>query len=89
MDRRRASRIDDLIAANGPRRPAWDGVPKTFRMATLVVSRGRLLTAFEMTYYDRMAARGEATTSLDGGAFATPFFVNTRGRGILVTRLDP
>ena len=80
--------IDDIVAANGPRRPAWDGVPKTFRMATIVVSRGRLLTPWEMAYYDRQAARGEATSLLEDYDFASPFFVNTGGRGILRTRLD-
>jgi hypothetical protein len=39
-----------------------------------------------MSYFDLAAQRGEATTSFDG-QFTTPFFVNTRGRGILVTRI--
>jgi hypothetical protein len=59
----------------------------TFRVATVVVSRGRLLTPREMAYCDRMARRGEETASLDGG-YTTPFSVNTGGRGILVTRLQ-
>lgn len=79
--------ISDVIAANGVRRPAWSGTPVTFRLATIVVSRGRLLTAAEMSYYDAMARRGEATTSFDDG-LQTPFTVNTRGRGVLRTRLD-
>jgi hypothetical protein len=39
-----------------------------------------------MAYYDLVAQRGEATTTFDG-QYLTPFNVNTRGRGILVTRL--
>ncbi len=80
--------IDDIIATVGPRVPAWTGTPVTFRLATIVISRGRLLTPLEMRYYDQTARNGEATESRDGGVL-TPFSAMTRGRGILVTRLDP
>ena len=79
--------IDDVVAAVGPRVPAWDGTPVTFRAATIVVSRGRLLTPLEMAYYDRQARNGEATERGDEPVLM-PFYVATRGRGILVTRLD-
>lgn len=79
--------IDDVVAAAGPRVPAWDGTPVTFRAATIVVSRGRLLTPLEMAYYDRKARNGEATERGDDTVLM-PFHVATRGRGVLVTRLD-
>ena len=78
--------IRDIVVANGLRPTTYTGTPVTFHLATIVVSRGRLLTPTEMSYFDLAAQRGEATTSFDG-QFTTPFFVNTRGRGILVTRI--
>jgi hypothetical protein len=64
----------------------YTGTPITYRAVLVVVSRGRLLTAQEMAYYDLAAQRGEATSTFDG-KFLTPFNVNTRGRGILVAKL--
>lgn len=79
--------IDDLIATYGPREPAWDGAPVTFRLASLVVSRGRLLTPLEMTYFERGARNGEATERAND-EYDVPFAVATRGRGVLITKLD-
>jgi hypothetical protein len=84
--------IDQLIAADGQRAPAYGAAPTTFREVTVVLSTGRLLTAQEMAFFDHMAARGEARTPLryvSGFASGTsnPFFVATKGRGQLVTRL--
>ena len=78
--------IREIVVANGLRPLEYSGTPITYRAALVVVSRGRLLTAAEMAYYDLVAQRGEATTTFDG-QYLTPFNVNTRGRGILVTRL--
>jgi hypothetical protein len=78
--------IRDIVAANGLRPLEYSGTPIVYHDALVVVSRGRLLTPLEMTYFDLAAQRGEATTSFDN-QFLTPFFVNTRGRGILVTKL--
>lgn len=78
--------IRDIVSANGKRPTDYAGTPVTFHLAMIVVSRGRLLTAAEMSYFDDAARRGEATTSFDN-QFVTPFFVNTRGRGVLVTRI--
>jgi uncharacterized protein YjdB len=78
--------IRDIVAANGLRPLEYTGTPISYRATLVVVSRGRLLTPQEMAYYDLAAQRGEATISFDG-KFLTPFFVNTRGRGVLVTKL--
>jgi hypothetical protein len=78
--------IRDIVAANGLRTPGYGGTPVTFRLATVVVSRGRLLTPSEMTIFDLMAQRGEAMTRFDDG-YGAPFYVNTRGRAILVTSI--
>lgn len=78
--------IRDIVTANGLRPLEYTGTPITYRAVLVVVSRGRLLTAQEMAYYDLAAQRGEATSTFDG-KFLTPFNVNTRGRGILVTKL--
>jgi hypothetical protein len=78
--------IRDIVTANGLRPLEYTGTPITYRAALVIVSRGRLLTPQEMGYYDLAAQRGEATTSFDG-QYLTPFNVNTRGRGVLVTKL--
>jgi hypothetical protein len=78
--------IRDIVTANGLRPLEYTGTPITYRAVLVVVSRGRLLTPQEMAYYDLAAQRGEATSTFDG-KYLTPFSVNTRGRGILVTKL--
>lgn len=85
--------IDDVIAANGARTPDSNSAQKSFRIATVVISRDRLLTDDEMTVLEYFAARGEATTSLpytSGLARGTtkPFFVATRGIGHIDFRLS-
>ncbi len=82
--------IDDLIARVGARNPAYPSAPTTFRIGTIVLSAGRLLTADEMAYFDHLAARGEATTPLQyssGLARGTtkPFYLATKQRGRLET----
>ena len=88
-------RIADVIAADGPRVPAAGTAQKRFRLATLVLSSGRLLTPPEMAYFDHMAARGEARTELGydsgfvRGATTKPFFLATGRRATLSTTLAP
>ncbi|HUQ81873.1 MAG TPA: Ig-like domain-containing protein [Gemmatimonadaceae bacterium] len=82
--------IDSLVNRFGARDPAYPAAPSSFRVGTIVLSAGRLLSADEMAYFDHMAARGEATTPLtytSGLARGTtkPFYVATRQRGRLVT----
>jgi hypothetical protein len=84
--------IDQLIASDGERVPAFGAAPTVFREVAVVLSTGRLLTAQEMAFFDHLAARGEARAPLhyvSGFASGTsnPFFVATKGRGQLITTL--
>lgn len=87
-------RIGDIVAADGPRVPATAAAQKSFRLATLVLSSGRLLTPSEMAFFDHMAARGQAKTELayDGGfvrSTTKPFYLATGKRATLATTLAP
>jgi len=84
--------INDVIAAAGPRVPAYGQAQTSFNVGTIVLSYGRLLTREEMAYFDFMAARGEATTPVHytvGLASGTtlPFVLATNGRGRLSTTI--
>ncbi len=84
--------IADLVAAQGAREPAYGRAPTTFRLATVVLSAGRLLTPTELAFFDHQAARGEATTPLGASEgylrYTTlPFHLATDRRARLVTRL--
>jgi hypothetical protein len=81
--------LSDVIAADG-------GTPSAsqtaFALATVVVSRERLLTPNEMAWFNYMAARGEGTAPVEvweGFAHYTgkPFTLATGGRMILKTKL--
>jgi hypothetical protein len=82
--------IDMLVTRFGARDPAFPNAPSSFRVGTIVLSTGRLLSADEMAFFDHMAARGEATTPLpftSGLARGTtkPFYVATKQRARLMT----
>ena len=84
--------VDSLVAVDGPRIPAAGEAQREFRLATVVLSVGRLLTVDEMTFFSHMARRGEATVPLlyrDGFVVETglPFTLATRGRATLTTHL--
>jgi hypothetical protein len=84
--------IADVIAADGARVPDVTTSQKEFRVATIVVTRERLLTDDELAVFDYFSARGEATTPLtfsSGFAKGTtnPFRLATRGVGTLITSL--
>ncbi len=84
--------INDVVAANGPRIPTAATAPNHFRVATVVVTRDRLLNDDELAWLDYFAARGEANQPLPyTSGFATgttyPFYVATRGIGSLDFRL--
>jgi len=84
--------VDDIIAAKGARIPAYGSAQTTFRVATVVLSTGRLLSADEMAFFEHMALRGEATerlrfTSGFAAGMSRPFYVATGGRGRLTTTL--
>ncbi len=86
--------INDIIARNGQRVPAFGAAPTQFRLGTIALSRGRLLEPYEMAFFEYMAARGEATAELDAysGAWLTrvkPFYLSTRTKGTLSTTVCP
>jgi hypothetical protein len=82
--------VDDVIAKEGPRIPDSSASQKVFRVATVIVTKERLLNGDEMAFLDHFAARGEATELLpfsDGllKSVTKPFFLATGGRATLVT----
>ena len=84
--------IEQIVAAQGARVPAFGQAPTTFRIGTIMLSMNRLLSADEMAFLEHMAARGESTvplryTSGFAEGMSKPFFVATRGRGRLVTTM--
>lgn len=84
--------INDVIAANGARVPAYTATQRTFRVATVIVSDG-LLSADAMAFYDYFAQRMEARERLpihEGFSKqpGAPFFVATGGRGALIATVD-
>ena len=85
--------INDVIATNGARSPDASSSKKFFRIATVVISRDRLLNDDEMAILDYFAARGESDVALpftSGLARGTtkPFNVATRGIGHVDFRLE-
>lgn len=84
-------RIEDAIAANGPRVPA-EG-PRVFRLATLAVSADRLLSNHELRYLTWLARRGESTKSMRsatglGTEDGLTFEMATGARARIDPRLD-
>jgi hypothetical protein len=81
-----------IIARDGVRKPAAADAPHSFQLATIVLSRGGVLTRDEMSFFEYMAARGEqhnATIFFNGFLRGTtlPFYAATQGRATLVTNL--
>lgn len=85
--------MQEVIALHGPRVPSHETSKKSFRVATVVVSRDRLLTDDELALFEYFAARGEAreplpfTSGLARG-MTSPFYVATRGLATVDLRLD-
>ena len=80
------------VARDGPRVPAYPNAQREFKMATIILSRGGLLSREELSFFNHMAARGEAEVDVPviNGAMRSitqPFFGATGGRGRLITRL--
>jgi len=78
----------DIIATHGSRVPDSTTSQKSFRVATIVVTRDRLLNDDEMNAYDFFARRADGHTALavsQGLSKATnkPFWLATRGIGSL------
>lgn len=85
--------IDELIAVNGPRIPAAGAAQRSFRVATIVVTRDRLLTNEELAFFEHFAARGEAREPLPftagfGRGTTNPFHLATRGLATVDLRLE-
>ena len=79
-------------AREGIRTPAYPNAQRTFRMATIVLSRNALLSREELSYYNMVARRAESEIGLPAILATTrfttqPFFAATGGRGQLVTQL--
>ena len=82
-----------IAASNGARTPPAATARKSFHLASIIVSRDRLLSNDEMAFFDYMAARGEATTPLKYASgrvqgMTTPFFLSTHGLGTWTTNLQ-
>lgn len=83
-----------VVAAHGPRVPGWRTSQKWFKIATIVVTRHRLLSPDEMAFFDYMAARAEATEPVQyQSGFVrdtmTPFYLTTDCLGSLDSTVLP
>lgn len=83
--------INNVIASDGERLPAFANAQKDFKVAVIVVSNA-LLSTEAMAFYTFFAQRAEARVLLDvhqglyvGGG--NPFYVATGGTGTLTARL--
>jgi len=85
--------IDDIIATYGARSPDYTESQKDFTMATIILSKDRLLTPHEMAYFNHMAERGERTDLVpdpqNPNELRQPFYLATGGRGTLSTQVLP
>jgi hypothetical protein len=88
--------VGDLISnpSIGPRDPDSTKAQKTFRTATILVTRDELLGPEAMSLYSLFAQRAELTkpTAIHEGlvkAVAKPFALSTRGLGTLDSRVPP
>lgn len=85
--------VNDIINRHSPRVPDPSTSTKSFRIATIVISRHRVLNDDEMALYEYMARRGEArqpipyTSGLSRGT-TKPFYVATRGLAAVDFRLS-
>ncbi|HET9441326.1 MAG TPA: hypothetical protein VFO52_14210, partial [Longimicrobiales bacterium] len=84
--------VAEWVARDGVRTPTYLTSQRSFRMATIILSRGRLLTREEISFYHAMAVRGESEAALpailETTRFTTlPFSLATGGRAQLITRL--
>lgn len=86
--------ITEITDVVGDRLPATGESPRGFRVATIVLSAGRLLTDDEMSFYEQMAARGERSRRYrDDGDVAIDrpqgFARATGGRATLSALIPP
>ena len=84
---------DAIVAGAGNRVPDWTAAPRSFRAATILVSRDGLVSAETMWLYSWLTERAEFRTSTpthEGFSKRTgnPFFVMTGGRATIETLLS-
>ncbi|HEU4508632.1 MAG TPA: choice-of-anchor X domain-containing protein [Pyrinomonadaceae bacterium] len=87
-------RITDIVDALGPRVPDSTNAPKNFKVATILVSKNRLLSEDEMAFFNFFSRRAEETrevavhVGLVKGTTTKPFVVSTRALGTLNTQIN-
>jgi hypothetical protein len=86
--------IQDITSYNGARVPDHTQSLEAFKLAAIILSKDRLLSSSELSFFNYMAARGEATTELrftSGfvSGMTKPFYLATGGRATLTTRIQP
>jgi hypothetical protein len=84
---------DAIVAGAGTRVPDWTAAPRSFRAATILVSRDGLVSAETMWLYSWLTERAELRTSTpthEGFSKTTgnPFSVMTGGRATIETLLS-
>jgi hypothetical protein len=84
--------VNDIINVHGPRVPSSATSQKSFRVATIVLTRDRLLTDDEMTLFEFFASRGELKTPVNVSAglskyVSNPWYVATRGLSTVDLRI--
>ncbi len=85
--------MGEILAVHGPRIPDVSSSPTSFSHATLVITRGSLLTDRQLAFFDHFAARGGAQMPLPSSIHGTPivtkpFAVATGGLGTWTTDID-
>jgi hypothetical protein len=85
-------RVADLVRTEGARDPAATKSQRVFTIATVVLSRGRLLSSSELSFFEHMAVRGESQQALPftagpNAGVTKPFFLATGGRARLDAKL--
>ncbi len=82
--------VSDIIASDGPQNPPFSTSKKDFRIASIVLSEGRLLTPTEMAYFDHVAARAAARKPFTVRTSSTdPWYPATGGRATLDPAFGP
>lgn len=88
--------VQELVSGLGPRIPDASASRRQFKIATVIVSRDGLLPPEAMWLYDWLSARAESQAVVPTheayhfiGTPGMPFFVATRGRASLDTRMSP
>lgn len=84
--------VAEWVARDGVRTPAYPTAQRSFRMATIVLSRNALLSREELSFYNTVAVRAESEAPLSAILATTrittlPFYLATGERGELITRL--